>query len=50
MEVTSGCVMMRVKNGVRCVWRVCVMPKEVVTNLRIGEATDTGRMVGRRVM
>jgi hypothetical protein len=48
MVATSGCVMRRVKSGVRCVWSVRVMPREVERSVRRGFAREVRRRGGRR--
>jgi hypothetical protein len=40
--------MSRVKSGVRWVWSVRVMPREVERRVRSGLASEVGRRRGRR--
>jgi hypothetical protein len=44
----SGCVIARVRSGVRCVCSVRDMPSVVVRRVRSGEAMDGGSRRGRR--
>jgi hypothetical protein len=48
MVATSGCVIRRVKSGVRWVWRVRVRPREVERMVRRGFASERGSRRGRK--
>jgi hypothetical protein len=48
MLATSGWVTRRVRRGLRCVWRVRVMPRPVERRVRSGLAREMGRRRGRK--
>ena len=48
MEARSGCVVRRVRRGVRWVWAVLRRPKVVVRKVRRGETRVGGRRLWRR--